>query len=392
MRVVVVGGGFGGLAVAKWLRHFLGPGSLSITVVDWLPDMVFRPDLVHALDWHSLTIARRTRLPRSSLLRRLRVQDRRDAVVHIDAAARIVHLAATEPLPYDVLFLAPGHESAWDAIPGLDASIGGVCEPYLARHTAVWRRAWTGGSVLFFAGPILGASGWNPAPMVSDEYPMLEALLLFEGSLRQAGQRDVSRLTVMTPAHDVAESAGAAARERLRELFHQRGIAVITDAHPLRIEHGTVVLRSGRDVVFDQAVIVPPYRGCAWLQTSGLADAYGWVPVTAYGQHPAYPEVYAVGDIVGRPWPRLGHAAMVQARVAVTHFVSVLEKRRAPAPYRPALAWICEIGQAQGLFVLNDQYWGGSRNILLQGCLPTVVKRVFSSVYRYRAGNLPVMP
>ena len=42
-KAVVLGTGFGGLAVLSWLRRLMRPGELAITAVDRLPDTLFAP-------------------------------------------------------------------------------------------------------------------------------------------------------------------------------------------------------------------------------------------------------------------------------------------------------------------------------------------------------------
>lgn len=126
-RVVVVGGGFAGATVAKYLRSW-SAGAVDVTLVDTnaahvscilsnlvlnrrvgLPSITFGYDRLR--DAHGVTI----------------VQSR---VSRVDPAGKRVRLADGSFLAYDRLVLAPG--IAFDAVPGLD--------PKLVPH------AWVAGS------------------------------------------------------------------------------------------------------------------------------------------------------------------------------------------------------------------------------------------------------
>lgn len=117
---------------------------------------------------------------------------------------------------------------------------------------------------------------------------------------------------------------------------------------------------------------IPPYIGASWLRGSAIEEGYGWVPTDGYLNHPDYPDIYAVGDIGSHPWPKMGHSATVQARIAVRHWYGVNNHRPLPMPYRPELLWAMETGGGRGLFVQSDVFYGGTRDspfrIFALGC------------------------
>jgi sulfide:quinone oxidoreductase len=391
LQAVIVGAGFGGMAVAAWLRRLTGPGTLAITVVDPMPYMTYRPGLVHALDRDVWRAVRQTRVSREALWRRLHVTPRMDTVIAIDPERRRVELAASPFLPYDVLFLAPGHRNAWEQVPGLDPRRGGLCEDGLARHTGVRLREWRGGRFVFAVGRLLGSPDWDPPLVAGCECPALEAALLFEAWLSRHGHRQDSELVVLTPAARVGADAGGPAQERLEALLAARGIRVITGAEVRGVDDETFDLGSER-LSYDQAVWLPPMAGWPWLAAGGVGDAYGFVPVDGYLRHPRYPDLYAVGDVVSRPWPKMGHTAMVQARVATRHWMATRTRRPPPAPYEPTTLWLMETGHGAGLFVLSNLTYGGRRHLVQVGRWPVWAKSAFQVAYAWTRGALPVMP
>ena len=101
-RVVIVGGGFGGLYAARTLAG----APVSVTLIDRRNYHLFRPMLYQVAT--GLLSADEISGPLRSILSRQRnVEVLLDEVIGIDAQARHVHLPADD-LPYDFLILATG--------------------------------------------------------------------------------------------------------------------------------------------------------------------------------------------------------------------------------------------------------------------------------------------
>lgn len=116
-RVVVVGGGFAGATVAKYLRHW-GGTAVDVTLVEANPNHVscILSNLVvnGTLGLNSITFDYET------LRAKYGVKPVQGRVVGVDGVSRKVRLAGGQELQYDRLVLAPG--IAFDAIPGLDSN------------------------------------------------------------------------------------------------------------------------------------------------------------------------------------------------------------------------------------------------------------------------------
>lgn len=113
-RVVIVGGGFGGLAVAQALGHTgdAGGGTVRVTLVDRTNHTLFQPLLYQvataALGDNDIAV------PIRSIFRRQKnVEILMADVTGIDRAHRRVHLADAGSVPYDTLVLATGSVYSW---------------------------------------------------------------------------------------------------------------------------------------------------------------------------------------------------------------------------------------------------------------------------------------
>jgi NADH:ubiquinone reductase (H+-translocating) len=120
-RVVVVGGGFGGLHAAKALRHL----PVDVTVVDRRNHHTFQP-LLYQVALAVLSPADIAQPIRTILRKQANTQVLMDEVVGIDAQARRVALKSGAQLEYDYLALATGathsyfgHEQWAPLAPGL---------------------------------------------------------------------------------------------------------------------------------------------------------------------------------------------------------------------------------------------------------------------------------
>ncbi len=105
-HVVIIGGGFGGLSVARSLRH------IDVTLIDRTNHHVFQP-LLYQVATAALS-AGDIAWPLRTLFRsQPNVCVMMDDVVAIDRAARVVSLRDSAPIPFDILIVAPGSRHAY---------------------------------------------------------------------------------------------------------------------------------------------------------------------------------------------------------------------------------------------------------------------------------------
>jgi len=102
-RIVIVGGGFGGIHAANGLARL----PVDVTVVDRRNHNTFQP-LLYQVALAVLSPADIAQPIRSILRNHLNTQVLMDEVVSIDVSARSVTLASGARLPYDYLVLATG--------------------------------------------------------------------------------------------------------------------------------------------------------------------------------------------------------------------------------------------------------------------------------------------
>ena len=117
-HVVVVGGGYGGATMAKYLRMW-SERSVSVTLIERNPQFISCP-MSNLVIGGEKTLADIT-LSYDGLKHTWGVQVVQDEVTAIDPTARTVRLASGGSLRYDRLVLSPGIEFMFDQVPGLES-------------------------------------------------------------------------------------------------------------------------------------------------------------------------------------------------------------------------------------------------------------------------------
>jgi NADH dehydrogenase len=120
-RVVIVGGGFGGLSAAQALRR----APVEVTLIDRCNYHLFQP-LLYQVATGALSPGDIATPLRSALRRQLNARVLLDEVIAVDVDARVVRLQRGPPVPYDTLVIAAGlthnyfgHEEWAPRAPGL---------------------------------------------------------------------------------------------------------------------------------------------------------------------------------------------------------------------------------------------------------------------------------
>lgn len=317
----MLGGGFGGIAVATGLRDRLG-GSHHVTLVDRSPSfsMGLRKlwELVEAG-----TIEEGSRSRRALAGGGIEVVEADVSAVDPEARAADTSMGRIEA---DRLVIALGAEARPDLVPGL-AEHG---HPVWARSAVAPARdalarleAGRVGVVIFGA----------PYPCPPAPY---ECTMLVDDHLRSRGLRDAIELEVATLQPMLLPNAGRAGSDWLAARLDERGIAWRVESNAARVEEGRVVFADGSDLAFDVLLAVPPHRVPASVAAAGLTGESGWIEPERETMATAHDGVWAVGDCTfvklanGLPLPKAGVMAAAQGEVVAARIAA--EIAGGPAP------------------------------------------------------------
>ena len=340
-RVVIIGGGFGGLYAARALKR----ANVDLTVLDRTNHHLFQPLLYQVatatLAPTDITAPIRWLLHKQSNTTVLLAQAQR-----VDPERRVVEIDA-EPyeIPYDYLIVAAGARHAYfghpeweETAPGLK-SIGDAIElrqrMLIAFERAeeamtdAERDAWLT-FVIVGAGP----TGTELAGMI----PTVAKHLL-PAEYRRIAKADV-RVILLEGGRRVLPAYPDDLSDHARHDLENLGVDVRTGALVTNIEPGAVHV--GDEVIHTRTVIWAAGNAASPLgKTLGAeVDRVGRVLVAPDLSVPGHPEIFAIGDMAavtsnGKPVPGVAPAAMQMGRHVAKNIERDLQQRaREPFVYR----------------------------------------------------------
>lgn len=345
-RVLILGGGFGGLAAAKALKR----APVEVTLVDRTNHHLFQP-LLYQVATAGLA-APSIAAPIRHILRGQRnVRVLMGEVVDLDLAQRSVRLAEGDTLGYEHLIVATGATHSyfgrdeWAAqAPGLKtlADAQGIRARLLdaferaERTTDAEERTALLRFVVIGAGPtgveMAGTLAEIARHTLPGEFrgidPASAEILLLEGGPR-----------VLAAYPDALSASAKRQLESLGVRVRLGAKVVGIDADGVDVEIGGARERlPTRNVVWGAGVKASPL-GALLAKAAGIdPDRAGRVPVQADLSLPGHPEVQVIGDLAalsidGQPVPGIAPAAKQMGQHAARNLIAHLAGRT-PAAFR----------------------------------------------------------
>lgn len=166
-----------------------------------------------------------------------------------------------------------------------------------------------------------------------------EAALLIEDTIREKGCRDAAEITLYTPESRPMPFANEKISAAVRRLMEEKGIQYRpkhqlkgANKNSLSFSHS---LKGSAKEAYDLLAYTPEHTCPALLQEAGLTGESGWIEVDSKTLQTPFDKVYAIGDIAslqghGKPAiPMAGVFAEIQARV-VAHNIARLQAGKSP--------------------------------------------------------------
>jgi sulfide:quinone oxidoreductase len=321
MRIVIIGGSFGGLTAAYELRKHLDKEKCEITLLSKEPDFVFIPSLPwvtmgsRSLDQISFGLA--------GPLERRGINFVHTTVEGIDPNEQKVFTDG-ESYSYNYLVIATGHRSANEAVPGLgpwDGPGHSLMSPPEAEEAREGLKIF-----LRELGPIVVGC----APGASCIGPAYEFAFEIDHLLRKRKRRHKVPIVFVTPEPFLGHF-GVGGMGRVRQFLEgeleARDIRYCTSAAVSEITETSVRLADGKTFESRFSLIIPPLAGVkAVAESPKLSNPKGFIPVDEGYRHKEFPNIYAVGVAVAFPpvdetpvpvnFPKTGHMTEQMAAIA----------------------------------------------------------------------------
>lgn len=346
-RVVIIGGGFGGLSAAQQLNSDL----LDVTVIDRRNYHLFQP-LLYQVATGSLSAGEIASPLRSVLSRHRNTRIWLGTVVDVDPDSKNVVLADGAIVPYDSLIVAAGSQTTYfghnewqEWAPGLKS----VEEATTVRHKILYafevaerlsdpeqRRAWLT-FVIVGAGPtgveLSGAIAEIARQTLKNDFrsinPGEAKVVLLDGAPR----------VLMSFPEDLAEKANRSLVKlgvqvrcgAMVKHVDDEGLTIEADKQTDSIAAKTVVWAGG--------ITSSPLGKILAGRTKSETDKGGRVKVNPNLTIPNYPDIYVIGDLAsamdrnGKPLPGLAQVAMQGGAYAAKAIVRKVKRQPELPPF-----------------------------------------------------------
>src|SRR5229473_2248840 len=346
-RVVILGGGFGGLAAAQKLKQ----APVEVTLIDRRNFHLFQP-LLYQVATGSLSPGEIAAPLRGVLSRQKNARVLLGEAVDINPDAKQVILRDGASFAYDSLIVATGSKTSYygnDAWRQWAPSLKTIEEATAIRHKILYAFEWAERAIteeeerawLTFVIVGAGATGLELAGALAEIAnetlkhdfrrinPSEAQILLVEGG---------PRILTAFP-EDLAEKA-----ERLVSglgVKVLKGVKVTNvDAEGVTFERGATTERlAAKTVLWAGGVTTNELGRTLAKRTEAQTDRIGRIPVTPQLTIPNFPNIFVVGDLAlasdknGKPLPGVAQVAMQGGAYAAKVIRARVEKKPEPPPF-----------------------------------------------------------
>ncbi|HSE29966.1 MAG TPA: FAD-dependent oxidoreductase [Pyrinomonadaceae bacterium] len=354
-RILIAGGGFGGVVAAEALVKQIR-AEHDITLVSRNRNFVFYPDLVRlafgkcepddiSIDLRETMLSHRVRFVQGDVAR-------------LNPEARTVTVSQGElegKLSYDYLILALGRRLATERVTGFFEHAGHILDVPSALKFGEQVKSFKGGRI------VVGQCPGARLPV-----PVFETAFAFSRLLKQKGQRDAARITIVNPDPPNLAFSDLDMARALRDALEEHSIESLSDFPIDRVLPTLVMTPNGHCLDYQLLMLIPPFRGPGAVMGLGITGEEGYITVDRTMRVQGIQNVYAVGDCVDFVGPKLGHMAVHQAEVAAANLALELQEKDPNVLYDHEMMMVIDEGGDESIY-LRKGLWDEKRSVVKQG-------------------------
>ena len=325
-KVVILGGGFGGLAAARALYK-----SAEVTVVDRHNFQTFLP-LLYQVSTAGLA-ADHVAYPIRGALRKTDIKFRMGSPISIDHKNQEVKLDSSEVLQFDHLIVALGSVSADFGIPGVNEYALGMKTVHeaLTIRAEIMRRFEdlcrfeddTKLSISVIGG---GPTGVEMAGAIAE---------LIRGPLKsdQANAAAHIQVSLIEAGPRLLPPFAPSLSERTKKDLEKLGVKVLLNTAVKAIEHRKIILKDDSVLNSEITIWAAGVKGSDAMAQLNLPTNGNRVAVEPTMQVKNYPNIWALGDIAGalgkdgRPLPMVAPVAIQQGKFIAKQIARLMAKK-----------------------------------------------------------------
>jgi NADH dehydrogenase FAD-containing subunit len=340
-RIVVVGGGWGGISAARNLKTLLP--AAEVTMVEPNPAFMSCPMSIHYI------VGQRSAesLTRDfTALTSVGIRHLQEAAETIDRAAQVV-VTESERLPYDFLVLSPGIDYMEDAIPGFAEHRDKLPVGFRAFEQQAVKAAldaYEGGDIVLSVPPM---------PFRCPIAPYERAAMFAEWMNRNDKPGKVILLD-QNPGIPIGRPVISAAFSELYadRIEHVNGI----EFQSVNADTKTIETNEGQ-LTYGMAALLPPQQAAGLIRRAELGERWARVSFPSF-QSADDEDIYIIGDSVGGPLPKSGHLAFETGVRVARHIADRVNHGQADASLNlPSAICFASFSEAEAIGVNVTAEW-----------------------------------
>ncbi|CAG0904678.1 unnamed protein product [Cyprideis torosa] len=323
-KLLVVGGGSGGCAVASRFTRSLDPGDVGI--VEPADSHFYQP--MWTLVGAGLKTLEQSRKPMRNVLPK-KATWIQDQIISFDPDISTVWTVAGRQITYQYMVVAMGLQLNYSRIPGLvnalqndDRVCSNYSQKYVTKTFPAIQELKSGNALFVFPNSPIKCAG---APQ--------KIMYLADWILKKEGRRSNVNIIYLTPLPVLFGVKKYC--EALEKIVAERNIRTVKETELVRVNHhkSEAVFNNLKDgsteaIEYSFLHVPPPMSAPDPLKDAptGFTDATGFLNVSKNTlQHLKYPNIFGIGDCTNLPCAKTAAAAATQVGVLFQNLQSVME-------------------------------------------------------------------
>ena len=351
-KVLILGGGFGGVVAAERLAKELG-AEHQITLVSRSRRFVFYPALVRlafgkcrredvSFDLREAMLSRRVNFIEAEVAR----------IAPFERSVTIAHGEVEGQLPYDYLIFALGRRLATERITGFYEN---------AHHLLNVEKALQFGKAIteFHEGrAVIGQCLGARLPV-----PIYETAFALSRLLEERGERERAKITIVSPDPPDVQLGDSDVTIALRNALDAHGIEFLPGFPIDSVAPGVAVTNKNQSIKFNLLMLLPPFKGSSATSYLGITNEDAYINVDSAMRVVGVERMYAAGDCVNFSGPKMGHMAVRQGEVAAANVAAEIGGHDPSSTYIHEMRLIIDEGGSDSLYVHKDIWTDESASV-----------------------------
>ena len=280
-HVVILGGGFGGLAAANKIRNTLDSSKVKITIIDkkdWFMVGYAKLWIMNGTRTFENSIGSLNELPKKQ------INFIKDEIIEINPENNFIK-TKSKNISFDFLIISMGAILAPEKISGLIENGFNLYDHNQLNEINQKLNKIESGKIAIV---IMGMPyKCPPAPF--------EASLLVDSMLRKRGIRDSVQIDFYSPAPITLPAAGPEVSKKILDLVNSEKITFHNSQKIKRVESKKLIFQNS-EYSFDILLAIPPHIAPKVIYDSNLAKEPGFIPIDRNCKTP-FENIFAVGDV-----------------------------------------------------------------------------------------------